>query len=400
MAHKCDYEVVVDFNEDNITSWYYAKYKDKKIDVYEHVMYLDGTEEKYIRDNLRKNPMGGYLVAFPGEKETMPYYGEKIVKLGDFYQFDSKYQINLNYEFNADSFRNKLIELEPYFKFLIKKIKSNRYEIIFKYFVLAWKHKDKVSIIEWLIENNQESLVTDNNLKYNLNNNIFHFIKENKNIKNMDIRAIKLAAKENVSYKAAKRAVDYFYSDIHLEEYLHNQILKRNDISYYKDYKKMCIQLKKNFDDPYWRYPKDLVNAHNKVMGEINAIKLAKEQETIKKIQKDLSKKKNISKKYNFNDGTYTVYFPYDLEDIKEQADVLNQCLITAEYYKKYAEKKTILIFIKKESERIATCEISSKKNIRQFYMNEEDHNNCKATPELEKIMYRFLDTLPNTVRV
>ena len=400
MAHKCDFEVTVDINEDNIVAWYYAKWKDKVIDVYEHVMYLDGTEEKYCRSNLRQTRMGGYFVAFPGEKETMYYYGTKVVKLEDFFQFDSRFQINLSYYFDSDSFKKKLIDLYPNFKYLINKIKSNRYEDIYYYIVLANKHKDKLSIIEWLIENNQASLITNNNLKFNLNNKIFQFIRDNKNIRDMDIRAIKLAVKENVSYAAAKRAVDYYFSDIHLEEYLNNQILKRNDISYYKDYKKMCKQLKKDFNDPYWRYPKDLIKAHNKVMAEINAIKLAKDKELMEKIQKELFKKKRTSRKYNFFDGSYTVYFPFDLEDIKEQADDLNQCLISAEYYKKYAEKKIILIFIKKGDERIATCEINSKKDIRQFYMNEEDHNNCKATPELEKIMYRFLDTLPNTVRI
>ena len=76
----------------------------------------------------------------------------------------------------------------------------------------------KTSIIEWLIEHNQISLITENNIKHNLKPEILSFIKENVEQVNMDIRAVKLAIKEKVYYDTAKIAVDYLCGDIRLQE--------------------------------------------------------------------------------------------------------------------------------------------------------------------------------------
>lgn len=393
MAHKCDYNVELTYiSSEMIEITYWAKWKDKKLDVLKHTLYLEGQEIIRCRDNLRCS-LGGYLVAFPSEKETMHYYGRYEVELGNYYVIDKL--PNMSVEAETTDIKDKLKEFYPQYKYLIDKASSKRYLEIYKLIQLAYK-TNKLSVIEWLVEHNQYSLITENNLNKNLKADILTFIKNNRQEYNMDIKAIKLAIKERVDYQTAKRCVDYFYSDIKLQDYL----LKQNEyISYYNDYKKMCKQLKKNWSDPYWRYPKNLVEAHNKVLDEINELKRLEDIKRNQELNKLLQSKKEKSNKYIFTDGAYKVYFPYDIEDIKAQAEELNQCLITCKYHQEYAEGKTILIFIKKNNKRIATCQITKQKEIRQFYRYEGlDREKAKATPMLKALMDRFLKTLPKEV--
>lgn len=393
MAHKCDYNVELTYiSSEMVEITYWAKWKDKKLDVLKHTLYLEGQEFIRCRDNLRCS-LGGYLVAFPNEKETMHYYGRYEVELGNYYLIDKL--PNISVEVETTDIKDKLKEFYPEYKYLIDKASSKRYMEIYKLIQLAYK-TNKLSVIEWLVEHNQYSLITENNLNHNLKADILTFIKNNSQEYNMDIKAIKLAIKERVDYQRAKRCVDYFYSDIKLQDYL----LKQNEyISYYNDYKKMCKQLKKNWSDPYWRYPKNLVEAHNKVLDEINELKRLEDIKRNQELNELLQTKKEKSNKYLFTDGAYKVYFPYDLEDIKAQAEELNQCLITCKYHQEYAEGKTILIFIKKNNKRIATCQITKKKEIRQFYRYEGlDREKAKATPMLKALMERFLKTLPKEV--
>lgn len=397
MAHKCEYSITLDYiSSETIDITYWAYWKDKKLDVIKHRLFLNGNVAEIIkvRPNLSFNVFGGWLVAFPNETERHYYYGNREVKLYD-YEVCDKIP-NVYYEQPTD-LKDKLKEFYPTYKYLIDKANNMRYNELFKIMRIA-EQTGKTSIIEWLVENHQTNLITLNNLKNNFNADIFNFIKEHKEIHYLDIRAVKLAIKEGVEYERAKRAVDYYFSDIKLQDYLLNQVQKKNDISYYNDYKKMCKRLKKNWDDPYWRYPKDLIKAHNKVMQEIKAVELAKKiQENKDIINKILSKKKK-SLKYNFIDGSFECYFPYEYEDIEQQAEELNQCLITAEYYKKYANNKSILIFVKYKNKRYATCEIDSEKHIKQFYRNESNRYDCDATPVLKAVMNKFLDTLPKRV--
>lgn len=397
MAHKCEYSITLDYiDNEKIELTYWASWKDKRLDIIKHSLFMNGNKTEIIqaRDNLDFSVFGGWLVAFPDEKERHYYYGNRVVKLYKYYEWSKLPTLSF---YEPSDLKDRMKEVYPEYKYLIEKAGTIRYDELFKIMRIA-KQTGKLSIIEWLLENNQKNLITLNNLKTNFNADIFNFIKENKEISYLDIRAVKLAVKEGVDYHSAKIAVDYYFSDLKLRDYLLTQTLKRNDTSYYNDYKKMCKRLKKNWDDPYWRYPKDLIKAHNKVMAEIKAMEQAKKEAENKNIIEKILSKKKGSLKYNFIDGNYQVYFPYEFSDIEQQAEELNQCLITAEYYKKYANNKSILIFVKYKNKRYATCEIDSEKHIKQFYRNEKDRLNCSATPVLQAVMDKFLNTLPKRV--
>ena len=400
MAHRCNYKVEFELDNEKIKTTYWAYWENKKLDVLEHTLFLNGKEEIKGRDNLRFAVLGGWFVAFPDEKETMRYYsyGNSKTKLCDYKEW--KKMPSLYYEEDSENnLIDRLKNIYPEYRYLIQKLANNDlkgYATIYKYLQLAKKYPDKLSQMEWLVENRQHHLITETNLKKGFDKNLINFIKDN--LDNwVDLQACKLAIKNNVSYAVAKRCKDYFLSDLKLEEYLNKQ---NESLTFYKDYKKMCKELKKNWNDPYWHYPSDLRKQHNKVAKEIKAQKEAQFIKENEIICKELKEKMKYSLKTKAVEGKLEFYFPYDLEDIKNHAEVLSQCLITAKYYVKYAKGETILCFIKKDNKPYATAELKKNKEIKQFYMDEKDREKCNPTPKLKEAMNRFLQTLPKEIRV
>ena len=159
------------------------------------------------------------------------------------------------------------------------------------------------------------------------------------------------------------------------------------DLIEYSDYKKMLkeLNIKERLKDKYWLYPKDLKQAHDRVMVELENKKNA-----------DITIELNTIPKCEATIGGFSLYLANDMEDIRNQAKVLYQCLITCKYYEKVAEKKSLLIFMKKDNKPIGTCEISYNKNkeIKQCYGDEHDRNNCKLTKEQMDIMNSYIANL------
>jgi len=395
MAHRCEFKCdLTKITNEMIETTYYAIWKDKRLDVIKYTLFIDGTEQIKYRDNLRYSSMGGWLVGFPNEKRNSWYYGYEDVKLYGYRESDIL--PNVVYYSDKTYFLEQFKRFYPEYEYLIEKAKKLEYFTIFKLMQKAKKYPDKLSQIEWLVENKQHHLITETNLKNGFDKNLINFIKDN--LDNwLDLQACKLAIKNNVSYAVAKRCKDYFLSDLKLEEYLNKQ---NESLTFYKDYKKMCKQLKKNWNDPYWHYPSDLRKQHNKVVKEIKAQKEAQFIKENEIICKELKEKMKYSLKTKAVEGKLEFYFPYDLEDIKNHAEVLSQCLITAKYYVKYAKGETILCFIKKDNKPYATAELKKNKEIKQFYMDEKDREKCNPTPKLKEAMNRFLQTLPKQITI
>ncbi len=164
------------------------------------------------------------------------------------------------------------------------------------------------------------------------------------------------------------------------------------DLYRYNDYKRMLkeLNIKERLKDKYWLYPKDLNEAHNRVMVELENKKNA-----------DLVKKNanyNIDlhtiPKCEATIGGFSLYLANDIEDIINQASVLFQCLITCRYYEKVAQKKSLLIFMKQDNKPIGTCEIGYNKEIKQCYGDERNRYNCKLTNEQMAIMNSYIAKL------
>ena len=171
---------------------------------------------------------------------------------------------------------------------------------------------------------------------------------------------------------------------------LQKLISKANaDWGYYRDYLSMAREVGHDISDEYWRFPYNLKKLHDKVM----------EEEKIIQAQKDLYKTlklkevvKNMTK-FNANVDGYDIFIPTKYREIKEQCDVLYQCLLRCGYDKMMLKQELILVFIRKEGKPIATAEVFYNKRVGQFYADEHDHNNCHPAPEVEKAFYKWLET-------
>lgn len=400
MAHRCEYKVNIEIDKDKLKATYIALWKNKSLDVLQHTLFINGAEEIKGRDNLRFAVLGGWFVAFPNEKETMRYYSYTgKVELEPYEEW--KKMPSLYYEEDSETdLIEQLKNIYPEYKYLLQKLANNGikgYMNLYKYLQLAYKYPSKISQMEWLIENKQENIITENNLKKGLKPEIINYIKEHKEIDHLYIKAVELAIKTNAKYWDCYDAVCYFLGDLKLREYLDKQ---NTNVWYYRDYKKMCLKLKKNWDDPYWRYPKNLFKAHDKLMKEIEALKKLEAKERLKKIADKILSKKKYSTKHNLVSDNLEFYFPYDLEDIKNQAKVLHQCLITCDYHIKYANSEKILVFIKRNNKPYATAEITKDKQVKQFYLNEKNRDKCNPSELLKAKLNLFLNSLPKTITI
>ena len=172
------------------------------------------------------------------------------------------------------------------------------------------------------------------------------------------------------------------------EEIYKYLICQHESETYYQDYLKLCRQCKKNLNDKYWRFPKDLREKHNELLKEV------KIEENKTNNEKLLEFVKKLGGIHSMEIDGYTIYIPVTIDDIAYQAKALNQCLITCGYDKKMASGNTILVFMRKGDKPIATCEINKEKQIKQFYANEAHRDHCKPTEKMKKAMNEYLNKL------
>lgn len=94
--------------------------------------------------------------------------------------------------------------------------------------------------------------------------------------------------------------------------------------------------------------------------------------------------------------GKFRVFIPNDIQVCERQANELHQCIMRCDYVKDMAKKKLVLIFMTKlDGTPVATCEINNKtKEIKQFYANELDRENCLPTKTMKKAMNTYIERL------
>ena len=162
--------------------------------------------------------------------------------------------------------------------------------------------------------------------------------------------------------------------------------LKRNrslwaELRQYRDYADMVKEAGHDLRDRYWRFPKSLKRAHDKVMAEVANIRAAKKAEDLR--QKGLkyleAVKAWIGSDMELKNG-WRVYVPESAEDIVRQADALKQCLVSADYIGKVIKGECVLVFVRFRGRPVATAEILPGGKLGQFYGNEADRNRCKPT--------------------
>ena len=88
----------------------------------------------------------------------------------------------------------------------------------------------------------------------------------------------------------------------------------------------------------------------------------------------------------------FVVSIPGDIKTIQKQAKKLHQCLVSADYIGKMAEKRCLLVFIStKEGTPVATAEILPSGKVGQFYADERDRYNMKPDKKAQEALDAWL---------
>ena len=179
-------------------------------------------------------------------------------------------------------------------------------------------------------------------------------------------------------------------------------------VVYYKDYLRMAKKAGHNIKDKYWKYPNDVVKAHNKVMRECDAIdeqqKLAaaiarekRQREEAKTRVKAMALLRKKFKDFNLNIDGYQIFVSTDFDEWQKHAKALSQCIVAGGYYEGTADGRYTIVFIQKEGTPIATAEIRNDGTVGQFYADERDRDNCLPSEEVKCAFRKWLDCVPKS---
>lgn len=174
------------------------------------------------------------------------------------------------------------------------------------------------------------------------------------------------------------------------QDYLYLKDKGQSVLYQYKDYLSLVIVAGHNNKDPYWRWPKNFDEAHQKVLAEVGNIRVLKEAKKMEEIQKAYYEVCKHFLPYNSNFFGYDCYVEVDLKKWQSHASVLHQCICAAGYYKQVAKKEKIIVFIAKENLPIATAEIFPSGKVGQFY-TDEDKLDYLPSEEVKAVLNAYL---------
>lgn len=390
MGHHCDFTCRFEIEDNDVVRITTAHWKNKQLDVYKE--YLN--QDKCVSRNIYYSQLGGYLVTFPGEKNNRSYYNYFGYKqeLEDWYK-DAKIELLASGTYSQPLSHVKEILFmanSDLFYFCKKLDSSESYPVLFE-LVRMWRLHPEC---ETLIQYGYYKLALNKNLYRLSKKKLKEVLKVLSEVKDRnpvyrhatlnDIQKYNLHFKDKIS--SFKEWYDWYvlsnnsmkwgrfieYEDwAYIERKINNSKgliqINKNE---YLDYLEMAKKVGHDIEDPYWRYPNDFRKMHNKVMEQIRMIsasKLILQQEFLKEVCKGMVK-------YNKEVNGYKIFIPVEAIEWQKTCDVLYQCLIRNGYMKKVINQETIIVFIWKDNEPVATAEIDYKKNLQQFYGDERGH--------------------------
>lgn len=179
-------------------------------------------------------------------------------------------------------------------------------------------------------------------------------------------------------------------------------IKKQVNVREYYDYIKMAKSLDKDVSDPYWKFPNDFHEAHMNVLEKCNhrryVQELIKKKDDERRLAKAESRYVKAVKKYlgkTIEMDGLKVYVPEKIAEYGHQADILHQCIVENAYYEDVADKKSILVFITKNNEPYATCELlknGKRFTMGQFY-GDEQLDDYEAQPDAVNALKVWAET-------
>lgn len=366
-----------------------AKYKDMELDI----LYEDFETGKCYFRNLEFNYISGYLVSFPGEKIRHKYSSEFYIQELEPWQ-EVYWDMHLTKTYYRDEIDfYVLMENYPQYKFILQKLMklSETYYISLEDIFGCMRLYNDYPEMEHLICHEFFYLIG--------NVSIYRYSKKNKKIfmnyllknreyfshhNDLTVREILKCAKCNI--KPEHHNFFKQYPDDVCKYLLKNDRWKLGE-NYYKDYKIMALEMGHNMNDPYWKFPNNLEEAHNKVMNEKIQLEINKNKE---KENKMIQAVKSLQKNNKTING-YDIFVANSTEQFVKASEVLSQCLMRANYIDRVIKQESIIVMIWNNNIPIATAEIDYKKQVKQFYGDEKDHTNCKPTEEVQNLFYSWL---------
>ena len=363
---------------------------------YESDVYSEDENGQYKCRYLYYSNFGaGYRVVYPGETDNLyrNYGGVDFVQQVE--EMGECAKLYLSSGAITEQEKELIYSKYPDFKYVLNKWSGTREKII--EVLRIWKdHKE----VELMLAAKMENLVFTAGFWKRTSKNqkaLIDFLRKNPGAKKYklsqldEILKYNLTLKEYNKYYEEKR-MHYYKISYDAWKYLKERgTLNHAAISVYSDYIKLLRYSTHNKKDPYWRYPKDLQEKHDKLLVEVGNLKDIEQRIKLTKKQSAyyMATKKYIDLRGEF-DG-YQIYIPTLVEDISAHARDLHQCLVSCDYISKVINHSCLLVFIKKDNKSIATCELLSGNRIGQFYANELDRKNCRPDETVKTAFNKWL---------
>lgn len=385
---------------------------------YKQPIYLEDEEGNHFIKNVDLVFMNGWMMSIPGEK--VRFYGQTdIVRDEPWCEYSEpiSWFATDGMDELLEQMKELCMQLYPDFAYVLKKWEPVTTCQLMEALIIWKEHPD----VEFLLALNFENIAFSPaflRLSKQKKKAYCKWIRENPDCYNICFKALQTIVCHKLTYQewnAYQRFLnDADYSDrIHISyqiyKYLASQInkLPHNYTPYeivreYEDYKNMAIRAGHNMKDDYWRYPQNLIKAHDKVMVEvariIEAEKLAKQKAEAEEMRKKAMVLKALKRKFKdvpqLIDG-YSIFISTDYEEWKRQAEELHQCICAGGYYQRMADGDFTIIFIQKDGIPQATAQVMPDGKINQFYGNELNRNDCKPSGPVREAFYKWLDLVP-----
>ncbi len=349
-------------------------------------IYEDGRQ---LSRNIECQPIAGWTVGWPGEKFRDRYYcrdwEQKLEPWGKSY---TRLE-NLSWQSPSEADKAVFCQKYPEFRWILAKSELSNND----YFHLLPYWKKHPHDVELLLDAGYISLAMDGRL-WNATDAsrkaVLGWLRAHRaEVDDPSLDGIRCCIRYGCSYEDWCGYNAEIFRDTSVDYDVYRWLkdgLKRNRSLYaklrqYRDYADMAKEAGHDLRDRYWRFPKSLKRAHDKVMTEVANIRAAKKAEELR--QKGIkyleAVKAWIGSDMELKNG-WRVYVPESAEDIVRQAEALKQCLVSADYIGKVIKGECVLVFVRFRGRPVATAEILPGGKLGQFYGNEADRNRCKPT--------------------
>lgn len=178
---------------------------------------------------------------------------------------------------------------------------------------------------------------------------------------------------------------------------LYRYIIRQPDpgmaLTMYRDYMNMLTETEHDPKSTYWKFPKNLAAAHDKIRDEVERIRALKHRKEFEQRQGAYGKAVRKFVKFNGIVDGYHIFVPENIEEWDSQAKALHQCIITCDYVSHVIKKSCVLVFIRKDGKPVATAQVMRDGSVGQFYADEIDRKDCLPDERVRAAFEKWLGT-------